>query len=232
MTFPLLAQSRPEKHLEKQEKREKKQSARKEKDEKKDAKKDAKKSTRLYSENPYGTIKKPEKVIRAELQTPPDNITVKNTPFIPFSRTKVTVVKQRNVRILQTLPDGYSSTFFGGRNFYHHGGRYYGYAGNMYTTITAPIGMHLRRIPIGTRRVFIGGMPHFYYLGVYYKDVGNNEYEVVEPIVGTIVPELPNENVEEVILNGQTLYEYDNILYKSIVTKNGVQFEVVGKLSD
>jgi hypothetical protein len=152
------------------------------------------------------------------------------TPLSPFARTRVTVVKQRTVRMFQTLPVGYASTLYGGRNFYHYGGRYYGYSGNMYSIIGAPIGIRIRLLPAGYKRVFIGGAPHFYYSGVYYREIGNNEYEVIEPIIGTIVPELPDENVEEVMIDGQTLYEYDNILYKSIVTKDGTQYEVVGKL--
>jgi hypothetical protein len=161
-----------------------------------------------------------------------DEVRPQHAPFVPFSRTNITVVKQRNVRMFQTLPDGYSSTIFGGRNFYHYGGRYYGYSGNMYSMVAAPIGIHLRLLPVGTRRVFIDGVPHSYYAGVYYRGIGGNEYEVVEPSIGTIVPELPDDNVEEVMLNGQRLYEYDHILYKSVVTKNGVQYEVVGKLGD
>lgn len=173
---------------------------------------------------------KPEKMVNIEHHR--DAVAPKHTPFVPFSRTNITVVKQRNVRMLQTLPDGYSSTLYGGRNFYHYGGRYYGYLGNMYSMVAAPIGIRMRLLPVGTRRVFIDGVPHYYYAGVYYREISGNEYEVVEPSIGTIVPELPDENMEEVMLNGQTLYEYDHILYKSVVTKTGVQYEVVGKLSD
>jgi hypothetical protein len=165
-------------------------------------------------------------------QPPYQATTTKQVPFAPFSKNRITVVKQRNVRMLQTLPDGYSSTIFGGRNFYHYGGRYYGYSGNMYSMVAAPIGIQMRLLPAGHRRIFIGGAPHFYYAGVYYREIGENQYEVVKPTIGTIVPELPDENVEEVMLDGQVLYEYDNILYKSVVTKTGVQYEVVGKLGD
>jgi len=76
-----------------------------------------------------------------------------------------------------------------------------------------------------------GAVPHFYFMGTYYKQV-NEEYETVQPAVGTIVPELPDHNVEEVTIDGKTYFEYDNILYKTVVIKSGVQYEVVGKLDD
>ena len=59
-----------------------------------------------------------------------------------------------------------------------------------------------------------------------------NEYEVVEPSVGTVVPELPENDVEVVTIDGETYYEFDDILYKPLVTKEGVQYEVVGRLDD
>ena len=74
-------------------------------------------------------------------------------------------------------------------------------------------------------------LPHYYYRGVYYRQV-NNEYEVVEPSVGTVVPELPENDVEVVTIDGETYYEFDDILYKPLVTKEGVQYEVVGRLDD
>ncbi len=68
-------------------------------------------------------------------------------------------------------------------------------------------------------------------MGTYYREVGS-EYEAVEPVVGTIVPELPEDNVDEITIDGQTYYEYDDMLYKAIVTSTGIEYEVVGKLGD
>jgi hypothetical protein len=186
-------------------------------------------SPKHISDKNYRKVVRSEKMVTVVQQNPQQNI-AQQTALSPFSRTRLTVVKQRNVKMFQKLPNGYSSTVFGGQNFYHYGGRYYGYSGNMYTIIGAPIGIRTRLLPVGNKRIFIGGVPHFYYSGVYYRDIGNSEYEVIDPTIGTIVPELPDDNVEEVMIDGQTFYEYNNILYKSVVTKNGVQYEVVGKL--
>jgi hypothetical protein len=68
-------------------------------------------------------------------------------------------------------------------------------------------------------------------MGTFYREAGK-EYEAVEPTVGAVVPDLPEHNVEEVTIDGKTFYEYDHILYKSIVTEDGLKYEVVGKLDD
>jgi hypothetical protein len=47
-----------------------------------------------------------------------------------------------------------------------------------------------------------------------------------------VVPELPENDVEVVTIDGETYYEFDDILYKPLVTKEGVQYEVVGRLDD
>lgn len=156
---------------------------------------------------------------------------VKVAPTRTFARTNLTIVRKRNVRVVQALPTGYSTIGFGGRNFFFHGGRYYNYVGNSYSMIAPPFGLRIRVLPVGYRRIFIGPIPHFYYGGVYYRQVGD-EYETVQPAVGTIVPELPQDDIEEVTIDGQTLYEVDNILYKSVVTNDGNQYEVVGTLKD
>ena len=148
-----------------------------------------------------------------------------------YPRNRVVIVKQRNVRIVKVLPVGYTTISYGGRNYYNQGGYFYNYYGGNYTIIAAPIGLRSRVLPIGYRRIFIGGAPRYYYRGVYYKQV-NNEYETIEPSVGTIVPELPDVNVDEVTIDGKPYYEYDNMLYKSVNTESGVQYEVVSKIKD
>ena len=46
-----------------------------------------------------------------------------------------------------------------------------------------------------------------------------------------IVPELPDYNVDEVIINGETLFLFDGTLYKQIPTSKGLQYEVTGFVS-
>ena len=50
---------------------------------------------------------------------------------------------------------------------------------------------------------------------------------MVKPPVGTIVSEI-HEDSEEVVVDGKTYYEYNDILYKKIIdTDNKVTYEVV-----
>lgn len=56
------------------------------------------------------------------------------------------------------------------------------------------------------------------------------EYEIVDAPVGAVVEELPENNVEEITIDGQPYYEIDGMVYKTIDSENGKQYEVVGKL--
>lgn len=148
-----------------------------------------------------------------------------------FPRNKVVVIKKRNIRAIPNLSNGYTTLAHRGRNYYYHEGRYYNQFNNNYTVVAAPRGIRVKFLPIGNRRMLIGSVPHYYYMGTYYKVVGN-EYEAIEPSMGMIVPELPEDNTEEITIDGQPYYEYDNMLYKTVVTESGLQYEVVGKLID
>lgn len=148
-----------------------------------------------------------------------------------YSRNKVVVVHPRKVRTVTVLPTGYTTVVYGKKNYYCHGGYYYHYHSGIYRAVPPPFGFRIGFLPIGYRTIYINTVPHYYYGGVYYRQV-NNEYEVVEPATGTLVPELPQDDVEEVSIDGQTYFEYDDILYKPVVTKEGVQYEVVGRLDD
>jgi hypothetical protein len=97
--------------------------------------------------------------------------------------------------------------------------------------IVAPRGLRVGFLPLGNRSLLIHNIPHYYYAGTYYRAVGN-EYEVVQPSIGTVVPELPEDNVEEITIDGQSYLEYDDVLYKTVVTTTGIQYEVVGRLDD
>ena len=67
---------------------------------------------------------------------------------------------------------------------------------------------------------------YFVVAGTFYTQIGN-EYEVVEPEIGTIVYELP-EDYERVTIDGQTYYEYGNILYEKEQLDGTRAYEVVG----
>ncbi len=180
---------------------------------------------------------KPKKVVKTTRVRPngKTKVVVTRTPRVryphnQFPRTKVVVVKPR-VRVVNVLPVNHTRIVYRNRPYYYQGGRYYHYVNNSYTIIAPPRGIRIGFLPVGYRRVMVGNVSNYYYMGTYYRPIGN-EYEAFDPNVGTIVPDLPEDNVEEVIIDGQVYYECNDILYKAISTNNGTEYEVVGKLND
>jgi hypothetical protein len=148
-----------------------------------------------------------------------------------YHRNKVKVINSRRVRTVNHLNKEHNTYLYRGNNYYYNNGCYYKFHKNKYVLINPPIGLKIMVLPVGYRRIFIRNIPHYYYMGVFYRSVGN-EYETIVPPIGTIVPELPTDNVEEITIDGQRYFEYDNTLYKPINTSNGIQFEIVGKLEN
>jgi hypothetical protein len=146
-----------------------------------------------------------------------------------YPRNKVIVVQKRSYRSFSVLPAGKKIVYCRGKKYHYHNGYYYSYYGNKYNIIPAPIGIRISILPLGYKQIFFSGIPYFYYRGTYYKEV-NNVYETVAPSVGTIVPELPEDDVEKVMIDDKTYLEYDGVLYKEIPTETGLQYEVIGQL--
>ncbi len=151
-------------------------------------------------------------------------------PHNQFPRTKVVVVKPR-IRTINVLAPEHTRIVYRGRPYFFQGGRYYLYTNNVYRITAPPRGIRIGLLPIGYRPILIGNVQNYYYMGAYYRPVGN-QYEAFEPNIGTIVPDLPQDNVEEVTIDGQLYYECNDILYKAINTSTGTEYQVVGKLND
>lgn len=151
--------------------------------------------------------------------------------FHKYPRNKVVVVKRRKVGVVKVLPSGYSTIIYRGKNYYHHGGYFYNNVGAAYNVIVPPVGIRIKVLPPRHHKVIIAGLPHCYYMGVFYREI-DNEFETVQPAIGAVVPELPQDNVDEITIDGQTYYEFDEMLYKPIVTESGAQYELVGRLDD
>jgi Family of unknown function (DUF6515) len=156
----------------------------------------------------------------------------RNTKVV-YSRSKRVIIRPRVVRTVKVLPVGYRAFVHNRNNYYTHGGLYYSLRNNVYVATPPPFGIRISILPTGYRSLRWRNANYFYHQGSYYNKVdATNEYEVIEPQIGMVVPELPEENVEEVTINDQVYYEFDDYLYKQIPTKKGLKYEVVGKLSD
>lgn len=66
---------------------------------------------------------------------------------------------------------------------------------------------------------------------MYYKSV-DKDYEVVNPQIGMVVPELPREGVTRMKIKDELFWVYDNVLYKEIPTSSGIKFEVQGFINE
>ena len=72
------------------------------------------------------------------------------------------------------------------------------------------------------------GQDYYYQDGVFYI-LKNGQYYVIEPPIGALVTEIPND-YEEIELDGRTYYQVEDTLYKATVIDGALYFEVVCNL--
>jgi hypothetical protein len=128
----------------------------------------------------------------------------------------------RHRRAVRVLPRHHVSIVYRGLPYFYHAGIYYTTYGNEYAVILPPRGFRIGILPVGHVRIVMGPTVYYYHSGIYYiatpNSVDNIEpaYEVVTPPVGTIVSDI-HEDSQEVLLDGNIFYEYNDVLYKRIV---------------
>lgn len=112
-----------------------------------------------------------------------------------------------------------------GVNFYYNRGFFYD---SYYNWMYPPIGFALMALPYGYYNFTYGGNPYYYYGGVYYVQ-NQNQYEVVSPVIGAIVPELPKET-KVIIIDGKKCFvTKDNVYYEEYVDGDVLKYKVIGK---
>ncbi len=172
-----------------------------------------------------------KKVIVSNTTVRRRNSVVKYRTVNTYSRNNIIIVKNRRIRTFNALPFGYTTFAFGGANYYHHAGFCYGFYNNVYRVRPFPRSFRINVLPIGYQTIVYQGTPRYYYAGTYYKQVDDG-YKTEAPVVGMIVQNLPEEDLEEVKIADTVYYEYDDVLYKSITTDKGTQYEVIGHIGD
>lgn len=90
------------------------------------------------------------------------------------------------------------------------------------------IGTRVRKLPARQVVIRFNSTPFIYAEGVFYRQVSLAEYEVVKPEIGMVVPQLPDYNVQQIHVKGETLFLFDDILYEQITTSQGIQYRVAG----
>lgn len=93
------------------------------------------------------------------------------------------------------------------------------------------VGSKVKVRPARSTVIYFNNVPYLFADGVYYKSV-DQEYEVIEPQIGMIVPALPEDGVKEIKIKDEVFYSYDDVLYKKIVTTDGIRFEVQGFIGE
>lgn len=79
-----------------------------------------------------------------------------------------------------------------------------------------------------TNLVNQAGQDYYYLDGVFYT-LNNGEYRVIEPPIGALVEEIP-EDYDEIELGGKTYYQVEDTLYKPTIINGKLHFEVVCSL--
>lgn len=150
----------------------------------------------------------------------------------PVSKSNVTVVNYPKVKSVNKVsPKTSVSIKFNGLEFFVSDNKYYKLVNSKYIWVMPPVGLKVSVLP--TVRLSFNFNNRVYYSsgGAIYQEVAGNQYEVVAPEIGMIVPELPEVNVSQVSIDNMIYFEYDNTLYKQIPTQSGLMYEVVGFLS-
>ncbi|MFD1551864.1 hypothetical protein DNU06_01805 [Putridiphycobacter roseus] len=113
-----------------------------------------------------------------------------------------------------------------GVNYYYANKRYYTYTGGRYIPIIPKAGFRIKTLPVGYIVINRPSRTYFWFNGIFYTK-SNNEYEVIEPEIGTVIYELAPD-AEKVTVNGNTYYEYSNVLYEKVQINGSRAYEVVG----
>ena len=138
----------------------------------------------------------------------------------------------RHRRVIRTLPRHHVKIVYRGLPYFYYSGIYYTQYGDEYIVVMPPVGFRIGVLPVGYVRIVVGPSIYFYHSGIYYIETNDTEeddqkYEVVTPTIGTVVSEI-HEDSEEVVIDGKTYYEYNDILYKKIIDdEENVSYEVV-----
>ena len=156
----------------------------------------------------------------------------KNKPAKHYPQHEAVVVTHRPDRSFNEINHDHQRINYRGYDYAYSKGHYYKRVNEVYNLVPPPHGIRVKIIPSDFLTIMVQSVPYYFYEGVYYRNTNDDDYEVVAPPMGAIVPELPEYDVKALVIDGKTVFEYDNILYKPVVTKSGVQYKVIGTIGD
>lgn len=145
-----------------------------------------------------------------------------------------TVVYKRRpvVRIVRRLPPAAVVIHYRARPYYYHHGVFYIAKNGTYIRTVPPVGIRVVALPVGFVRLTLGAAVFLYAEGVFYEaDKPSGEYVVVKPPGGAVVCKIPSE-AAKVEVDGQSMMEYNSILYESVIVEHKPAYRVVGTLDE
>ena len=122
------------------------------------------------------------------------------------------------------------SRYYGGGRFGRYGRPYYsrgfgGFNRPYYNYYRPFLGISIGVLPFGYYPFYYGANQFYYSGGLFYQQY-DNQYKVVVPPVGAEVPTLPSD-AQQVVINGQTYYEYKGVYYSEAANADGKTIYVV-----
>lgn len=99
-----------------------------------------------------------------------------------------------------------------------------------YVAASSLYGLRVASIPNSRYMFYYNDGIYYLAEGVIYSETDEGDYEIVMPEVGMIIPQLPEVNVNEIVINNKIYFEFDNMIYKQIPTQDGLMYEVIGIL--
>lgn len=146
-----------------------------------------------------------------------------------YPRKRVVVVRQRRVSTVRGLPRNSTRLSFRARNYHFNNGIYYLSTGRGYQVVKAPVGLRIKRLPASTVVVKGPKTKYWFHSGTYYRiSSANDGYEVVEPEVGLVVPNIPRDHYEEVKVDGNRYLACNDILYVEVRTNGRLNYRIAG----
>lgn len=128
----------------------------------------------------------------------------------------------------------YGRPGYGRPGYYRPGYRrsYYGFYGRpnygYYNYYRPYLGFSFNVLPFGYYPFMFGADQFYYSGGLFYRQY-DNQYKVVDPPVGAEIKELP-EDAREIVINGQTFFEYKGVYYTAVQNAEGkTVYTVAGK---
>lgn len=144
---------------------------------------------------------------------------------VPHNKVVYTKTVKR-VKVHRVIPSTALRIKHANINYHFYGGKFYRLVGRNYVIVAPPVGARVTALPFGYIRLKNAGINYYYYDGIFYhKPVGVTEYEIIEPPVGVIVPQLPKD-AEKVLFEDEIYFESMGVLYRPLQKS----YEVVGKI--